>query len=254
MSCPHVSGISALLKAAHPNWSPSAIKSALVTTTYTIDSTGSTLLDAFGLSSLTPWAYGAGHVDPLKALSPGLVYDATPEYYITFLCSSNYSIKEIETITNRLNVTCGRKFRDPCKLNYPSFAVVFNKSRVVRYTRELTNVGREGSVYHASIVSPPAVRVDVKPDNLVFKKVGGKRRYTVTIFKPEKGCRFIGSERVWFVYLEQRKTSSEQPGFIFVVESGIGYMGLNQNMWSVCLAKVIWMVSFVGFCKSRALK
>ncbi|XP_073298155.1 subtilisin-like protease SBT1.8 [Primulina huaijiensis] len=186
MSCPHVSGISALLKAAHPNWSPSAIKSALVTTAYTIDSTGSTLLDAFDLSSSTPWAYGAGHVDTLKALSPGLVYDATPEDHITFLCSSNHSIKEIETITNRPNVTCGRKFRDPGQLNYPSFAVVFNKSRVVRYTRELTNVGRDGSVYHASIVSPPAVRVDVKPDNLVFKKVGDKRRYTVT-FKPEKG-------------------------------------------------------------------
>ncbi|KAJ9538576.1 hypothetical protein OSB04_031309 [Centaurea solstitialis] len=187
MSCPHISGLAALLKAAHPGWSPSAIKSALMTTAYTVDNTKSPLRDAAGGQLSTPWAHGAGHVEPHKAISPGLVYDISTEEYIAFVCSLGYDIKQVQAIVNRANVTCSRRLGDPGRLNYPSFSVIFGKSRVVRYTRQLTNVGTAGSAYDLVVEAPENVEVTVKPKRLVFKNVGDKLRYTVTFVSKASG-------------------------------------------------------------------
>ncbi|KAE9608408.1 putative cucumisin [Lupinus albus] len=186
MSCPHISGLAALIKAAHPKWSPSAIKSALLTTAYTLDNTNTTLHDASVGAISTPWAHGAGHVDPQKALSPGLVYDASADDYITFLCSLNYTLEQVQTIAQNPNVNCSRRFSDPGQLNYPSFSILFrSKKRVVRYTRTLTNVGDANSVYSVVVDGPSTVSISVKPSKLVFGKVLENKRYTVT-FKSKK--------------------------------------------------------------------
>ena len=181
MSCPHISGVAALMKAAHPDWSPAAIKSALMTTAYTVDNTNSSLRDAADGSLANAFAYGAGHVDPQKALSPGLVYDISTNDYAAFLCSLNYSAPHIQVITKTSNVSCPKKFR-PGDLNYPSFSVVFNqKSKPVqRFRRELTNVGPVTSVYNVKVISPESVAVTVTPAKLTFKKAGQKLRYHVT--------------------------------------------------------------------------
>lgn len=198
MSCPHISGLAGLLKAAHPDWSPSAIKSALMTTAYTYDNTNSPLRDAAGGSLSTPWAHGAGHVNPQKALSPGLVYDASVADYLAFLCSLDYSPDQIHLIAKRPNVTCSRKFSDPGQLNYPSFSVVFGSKRVVRYTRTLSNVGDPGSVYDVAVTGPLSmVGIKVKPTKLVFGKAGERQRYTVT-FVSKKGVGKISSVRSEF--------------------------------------------------------
>uniref|UniRef100_M8BDH5 Subtilisin-like protease n=1 Tax=Aegilops tauschii TaxID=37682 RepID=M8BDH5_AEGTA len=180
--------------AAHPDWSPSAIKSALMTTAYTVDNTGSPLLDAAGANATataTPWSFGSGHVDPVKALSPGLVYDTSVDDYVAFLCTvGGASPRQVQAITGAPNATCQRKLSSPGDLNYPSFSVVFGlrKSRsTVRYHRELTNVGAAGAVYAAKVTGPPSIAVSVKPARLVFKKAGDKLRYTVAFKSTAEG-------------------------------------------------------------------
>ncbi|KAJ6311826.1 hypothetical protein OIU77_013555 [Salix suchowensis] len=77
MACPHATGAAAYVKSYHPTWSPAAIKSALMTTASSMSG---------GLDNDAEFAYGAGHINPVRAINPGLVYDAGPNDYIKFLC------------------------------------------------------------------------------------------------------------------------------------------------------------------------
>jgi hypothetical protein len=72
MSSPHMTAIGALMHQAHPEWSPMMIKSALMTTAYQGHD-----YDAFN--------WGAGHVDPNKAVDPGLVFDSNLSDWLAFL-------------------------------------------------------------------------------------------------------------------------------------------------------------------------
>lgn len=191
MSCPHVSGLAALIKAAHQDWSPAAIRSALMTTAYTAYKNGKRIEDLATGKPSTPFDHGAGHVDPVAALNPGLVYDLTVEDYINFLCALNYTSSQINILAKR-NFTC-----DPSKkyslydLNYPSFAVslqspVIGSGRssrgatVVKHTRTLTNVD-SAATYKVSVSSESdSVKISVDPELLSFSQVNEKKTYTVT--------------------------------------------------------------------------
>ncbi|WP_380157508.1 S8 family serine peptidase [Kineococcus sp. R86509] len=78
MSAPHVTGLAALYYAAHPEFTPMTVKSALMTT-------ARNLLGPDGTPALDPFAGGAGFVDPTKMLTPGLVYDSTPVDWLRYL-------------------------------------------------------------------------------------------------------------------------------------------------------------------------
>ena len=91
MSAPHVAGVGALLKTLHPEWSPAAIRSAIMTIVYAKDNTGTILKDQWTGLSGTPLQFGAGHINPNQAMDPGLIYDTVFQDYIEFLCGLGYT-------------------------------------------------------------------------------------------------------------------------------------------------------------------
>ena len=186
MACPHVSGIGALLKGAHPDWSPAAIRSALMTTSDLSDNTGSPIKDiGDNTRPASPLAMGAGHVNPNKALDPGLIYDATVEDYMNLLCALNFTKEQIKTITKSSSVNCSNPSLD---LNYPSFIAYFNDRNAERnsktikeFRRTVTNIVEGSFTYKATVTPIKELKVTVEPDELVFRGKNEKKDFKLSI-------------------------------------------------------------------------
>ncbi|KAL2496648.1 Subtilisin-like protease SBT5.3 [Forsythia ovata] len=176
MSCPHVSGVVGLLKTLHPTWSPAAIKSAIMTTARTRDNALEPLTNA-SHSKATPFYYGGGHVQPNRAMDPGLVYDLAVKDYLNFLCSLGYNQTEIKLVSDK-PYRCP-KLISLINLNYPSITVP-NLKGSTTVTRTVKNVGLPGT-YKASIRSPAGISVGIKPDSLKFKAIGEEKTFRLTL-------------------------------------------------------------------------
>ncbi|XP_024516529.1 subtilisin-like protease SBT3.13 [Selaginella moellendorffii] len=178
MSCPHVSGIVALLKSYRPTWSPAAIKSAIVTTGYWFDNLSESIKNS-SLAPASPFDFGGGHVNPNAAAHPGLVYDADEQDYIGYLCSLGYNQTELQILTQ----TSAKCPDNPTDLNYPSIAISnLSRSKVVH--RRVTNVDDDATNYTASIEAPESVSVSVHPSVLRFEHKGETKAFQV-IFRVE---------------------------------------------------------------------
>jgi subtilisin family serine protease len=133
MSSPHTAGLGALLKDLHPNWSPMAIKSALMTS-------ASDILDGPNTNPLVIFRQGAGHVRPNSAADPGLVFDNGFNDWLAFLCG-----------TGQLTASyCPGIKIDPSNLNVPSIAIG-DMAGLQTVTRKVTNVSGQAESYTASI-------------------------------------------------------------------------------------------------------
>ncbi|KAF3672501.1 putative expansin-A7-like [Capsicum annuum] len=169
MSCPHLSGTAALLKIAHSDWSPAAIKSVVMTTADQFNREGQPILDERKLRA-DVFAIGAGHVNPTKAITPGLIYDIHPMNYSRYLCGLGYTNIQIGLlVSQKMNCSLISSISE-AELNYPSFSILLGEE-TRKYSRIVTNVGDGNSTYVASIAQIPGVHTVVEPMELVFTKV-----------------------------------------------------------------------------------
>lgn len=207
MSCPHATGVAALLRGVHPEWSPAAIRSAMMTTSDILDNTLSPIGEIGSNSGQTaaaasPLAMGAGHINPNKALDPGLVYDMGLEDYTNLLCAMNLTSKQFQTITRSSAYNCSNPSLD---INYPSFIVILdgnddiNASTVVvqEFHRTVTNVGDEASTYSSKITPMDGFKISVAPTTLTFRQKYERQSYKLTIEERPKAVK----DSVVFGYL-----------------------------------------------------
>ncbi|KAD7480188.1 hypothetical protein E3N88_03324 [Mikania micrantha] len=189
MSCPHASGAAAYVKSFHPTWSPAAIKSALMTTTKPMSPTKNP--DA-------EFAYGSGQINPLKAVDPGLVYDAGEQDFVSFLCGQGYRATSLHIITGDSSACSATVNSTVWDLNYPSFALSAKQSGSISQTfnRTVTNVGAAESSYQADVVAPPGMVVKVNPSSLAFKATGEKQSFVVTV-DATIGLKALSGSLVW---------------------------------------------------------
>lgn len=174
MAAPHIAGIAALVISKHPDWSPMAVKSALMTNAVQKDNHKQPIGDQAADTAATPLDYGAGEVDAHNIFDPGLVYDSGPVQWLQYSCGIG-----VHLVLAGGQDSCDVVGTvDPSDFNSPSIAVG-DLAGVQTVTRTVTNVDRKIGVYAAKVQAPAGFKVKVQPPVLVVKP-GKTATYKVT--------------------------------------------------------------------------
>ncbi len=174
MSSPVMAGVFLLIDQLHPTWTPAMVKSAAMTTAY------QDVRDNDRTTQADPFDFGAGHVDPVSAFNPGLVYDAGFNDFLGFYCGS--------AVRNEIfadpEATCGalEKAGIPTTiedLNYPTIGVS-SLAGTATVQRTVTNVLGSSATFTPTVQNPPGLTVEVSPTTLNLA-AGATGTFTVTI-------------------------------------------------------------------------
>lgn len=143
MSSPHIAGLAALVKQGRPDLGPMEIKSSLMTTA------------GDHASATSPFAEGAGFVDPTKILDPGLVFDTDQGDWYDYLAGQGIVFSGSGEPVSETPI-------DASDLNVPSIAVgeLYGSQTV---TRTLKNVGGNNGKWTARVEGMEGMDVSVSP-------------------------------------------------------------------------------------------
>jgi hypothetical protein len=178
MSSPHGAGLLALLKQAHPDWTPAMAKSAMMTTAR------QDVTKENQTTPADPFDMGAGHVDPGGTTSaagsmfnPGIVYDAGFLEYLGFLCDAAPQVFANPTATCASLASAGIPTTAE-NLNYPSIGAS-EVPGTLTVQRSVTNVTGSALQLSAVVEEPAGYNVTVSPSSLVIPP-GQARSFEIT--------------------------------------------------------------------------
>ncbi|KAK4782793.1 hypothetical protein SAY86_007167 [Trapa natans] len=176
MACPHAVATAAYVKSMHMDWSPAAVRSALMTTATPVKVE----------NRLDELSIGSGQINPVRASDPGLVYDIGMKSYISLLCYEGHN-------DTMIGLLIGGKTKFSCSslksahgvdgINYPSLHIQLKNTSKVSgvFFRTVTNVGSSKSVYTATVMPPQGLNVEVIPRKLTFDRPGQKQSFKVIV-------------------------------------------------------------------------
>lgn len=151
MSSPHVAGAAALLRAAHPDWSPGRVKSALMTTALT-----KKVVREDKTTPFTPYDGGAGRITLKPALTPGATFDVPADDFRTHAA-------------------------ELWKVNHPSLYLPTSAPASVTVERTLQSELAKDSVWKLSVVPAAGLTITVPPT--VTLPAGGTATFPITVDK-----------------------------------------------------------------------
>ncbi len=150
MSAPNASGVAALVRAAHPAWTPGQVTSALMT------SSVQDVLDSDGVTKADPFDTGAGSIRADRAVRPTLTFDVAPD---DFMAAGGDPLHRVD-------------------LNLPSIDAT-QMPGLLTTTRTAMNVTHRGHRFHATTTSTGG-EITVSPKTFGIGE-GETRTFSVTI-------------------------------------------------------------------------
>ncbi|PSR93488.1 Subtilisin-like [Actinidia chinensis var. chinensis] len=211
MATPHIAGIAALIKQKHPQWGPSAITSAMMTTAYVTDESGAPIpaQNINQLAPATPFDFGAGFINPSQAIDPGLVFNINFNHYVQFLCA----VPGVDDMSVRraVGIGCPARRKSWCSDLNTASVTVSNLVGSRNVTRRVTNVGGDDK-YRVVVREPFGVKVRVYPK--VFEiRVNASRQLRLVLEATEATKAYTFGE---VVLLGSRKHMVRVPIAVYV--------------------------------------
>ena len=166
MSSPHIAGSAILLKSLHPDWSPGAIKSALMTT-----AKGGVVKEDL-TTPADPFDDGSGRVDLTKAGAAPVVFDETA---LRMFELGNDPITALD-------------------VNVPSVNVP-TMPGTVKVHRTATNVTGSTYEFKVSVTAPAGSKIKVRPDRGRIRP-GQSQTFEITITSNAPSGQYFGEIRL----------------------------------------------------------